>query len=478
MTDRARITERINQILSHADEPPSQERPVISTIGVDAFAFRSFSSIGTMAPEDGKELNNGFLFVSIPLDVSYPVKLIHLEPRPTGSFDTHIEEILGYVIKAYRERGGHVWFVATDGDRYLNGFHDAFFEKCVRQAEEDFKILVQNLHDYVSNGGLIPISDPLHFGKNVRGKLLDHNVVAMPLNKDGAWEGTNAESLEPILNLGETLTDKSQIGRMRDYYVVRLFTFDNVVRLLRLGAVQSAMILLPYACIYAVLYASNISVKSRRFFTRLAYLCYRKLCHEAEKLVKMKVGVGYRKTQRVRGVTVAEPCYFRRMMNTCLGFGVALKHGPRCMRLDALGTHLVENMIGVARTVSSDTSFERIVAAFANTDMRHRVAESVGVRMRVSKRINDGGAKIDTLESDGLRHPDKWDPSTIITMMENRYQQSNDVECPKFNAFLDEFQEFTDKLQMHKLHHPSAVANALIVERNRKFQRSTGENPK
>lgn len=256
----------------------------------------------------------------------------------------------------------------------------------------------------------------------------------MLLDKDGVWEGTHVELPEPILNLEATLTDNSQIGRMRDYYVVRLFTFDNVVRLLRLGAVQSAIILLPYACIYTVLYASNISVKSRWFFTRLAYLCYRKLCHEAEKLVKMKVGVGYRKTQRVRVVTVAEPCYFRRMMNTCLGFGVAWKHGPRCLKLDALGAHLVENIIGVVRTVSSDTRFERIVAACANTDMRHRV-ESVGVRMKVSKRINDGGAKIDTLESDGLCHPDKWDPSRIITTIENRYQQSNDVECPKFNAF-------------------------------------------
>ena len=40
----------------------------------------------------------------------------------------------------------------------------------------------------------------------------------------------------------------------------------------------------------------------------------------------------------------------------------------------------------------------------------------------------------------------------------------------EFNLFLGELGLFTEALKVPHLHHPSAVVNALIVERNDKFQ--------
>ena len=470
LLDKEKIPERVEKILSLS----SDTSPVISTIGVDAFSFRTFSALGTMVPEVPQEQSNAFLFVSIPLDVAQPVKLIHLEPKDKGCFDAEIDSVLQNVIQTYRRKGGHVWFIATDGDRYLNATHDAFFADHVVAHEKNFFLLINQLYDYVEQGNAIPIADPLHFGKNLRGKLLNHNVVS--LAREGEACFTTAETLERILQLGDTLTDRSQIGRMRDYYVTTLFTLENVTKLLSCKAFDSALTILPCACVYTVLYADNLLNESRMFFIQLAYLAYLKLFRQAEKLVKMKNGISYRKASRGRGVTIAEPCYFRRMLNSCLGFGLALAYGPQFMRLDALGTHLVENMIGVARSLSNDSRFERIVSAFANSDMKQQMTQKMGLKIHIPKRINDGGAKIDTFETHGLRHPESWVADNIISMIIGRARGVSGTQKKEFKAFLRELQEFVCELQVQRLHHPSAVANALIVERNYKFASNKTES--
>ena len=46
-----------------------------------------------------------------------------------------------------------------------------------------------------------------------------------------------------------------------------------------------------------------------------------------------------------------------------------------------MGTHLVENMIGVARSLSNDSRFERIVSAFANSDMKQQMTQKMGLKI-------------------------------------------------------------------------------------------------
>lgn len=98
------------------------------------------------------------------------------------------------------------------------------------------------------------------------------------------------------------------------------------------------------------------------------------------------------------------------------------------------------------------------------------MAKDIGVTIHVARRINDGGAKVETLSEDGLP-PLAWDPTDIITMIMERDAEFGG-ETEEFEALLADLGVFIRKLVIHKLHHPSAVANALIVERNHKFQAS------
>lgn len=53
-----------------------------------------------------------------------------------------------------------------------------------------------------------------------------------------------------------------------------------------------------------------------------------------------------------------------------VAFGIALMFGDERLRLDALGTHLVENNIGIARQTSFDPIWERILTTYCHAEMR------------------------------------------------------------------------------------------------------------
>ena len=464
LVDSTRIGTRVSEITAGS----TAESPLIVTIGVDAFAFATFSGQGP-ATSDGRkqQFSNGFLYLGIPLDATLPVRIIHIEPATNGCFNARITGLVEDVITSYKANNCQVWFVATDGDRFLSAAHDSFFEKHIAPHETDFFALLGDLFDHVQSGNWIPIADPLHFGKNMRGKLLDHKVAV--IENGQPIRTTSAAHLEQYLKLGDTLTDTSQIGRMRDYYLTKLFTLGNVLVLLKSRVFHSALLLLPYACVYSVLYCSNLSVTARVFLLRLAYLTYQRLCEEATRLVKSKSGVRYRGGKGVHAIVMAEVSFFRRMMNTCLGLALALTRSTRHVRLDAVGTHLVENFIGIARSTSNSPDFGKIVAAFANSDMRKKIAHNCGLQLHVARRINDGGMKVDSLSDEGISQPKSWDPHDIVNMIIERHKAFGGTESDEFEQFVSEFELFVKSVDIHQLHHPSAVANALIVERNYKF---------
>lgn len=75
---------------------------------------------------------------------------------------------------------------------------------------------------------LIPIGDPLHLWKNLRARF---HVQSIALFEDSLL-GTDYERTKTILNLCNVMDDKSKAEKMKDNYVLKLFTFDNVKQLL------------------------------------------------------------------------------------------------------------------------------------------------------------------------------------------------------------------------------------------------------
>ena len=454
----------------HIEDMLSKERAGPATIGIDAFSFRTFAS-QTLSDgnQQSEQYSNAFLFIHIPLDSAFSPKVIHIYKKGNGAYDSNVQSLFDRIRAKYHKEKSYLWFKSTDGDRYLSYEHDVFFQTYVEPHKDDFSFLLQCLHDKLRGGVTMPISDPLHFAKNMRGKIIDHCVALV--DSEIMVSLVDRISLEKILELGDVLNDLSQLGRMRDVYVTKLFSLRNVSKLLAARHYAGALVLLPYASLFTVLYGKNLSLETRMFFTKLAYLCFNRLLTEATKLTTRYGCIRSRYSSGCLAISMAEPGYIKRMMHTSLAIGIAMLFGPDKLRLDALGTHIVENAIGIARSISNSTKYESICSAFTTAELRKQLTKKYGITLYIPKRINDGGAKIDTVCEGGIQHPEQWDAHDIVSACVEvcafETRQACEQEVLKFGQ---ELSNFLCKLEIQELQETSEIANALIVQRNYKFK--------
>ena len=188
---------------------------MISSLCIDAFAVRTFTggcSLGGTGTDESK-YSNVFLFMEVPLDSNYPVRVLYLQPKNNGSFDRNVEARAQTIKEMFQKEGHSIWFQATDGDPYLNRVQKAFHKKYLSgKTKHDFCVSIEKIHDALIQGKTMPIADPLHFTKNIRGKLIDHDVAVTLCRSDTDDKActVNARLLEEHLNLGQALTDVSQ----------------------------------------------------------------------------------------------------------------------------------------------------------------------------------------------------------------------------------------------------------------------------
>ena len=468
LTSEDTINEHIHRLVS--DE---KARISAVTIGIDAFSFRTFHETTTFKSSRDKESkSNAFVFVHVPLDADAPVKVLFLKSKSNGAFDASVNDAFSSIVASYSSHNLKIWFKATDGDRFMNSEHNAFYTANVENDRGNFYRLMRDIHPKLVEGEtILPIADPLHFAKNLRGKLIDHNVAVV---NDKVIHFVSGRELQSVLALGPALDDKSQTGRMRDVYVTRLFTLENICRLMRANCFHAAFLLMPYACLFTVMYSDNLTNLDRMFLVHLSYICYDIMLDENAAIVRQHRKVGHRFSRRMEGVTSAEPTSIRKMIHTCLGFGIALFFGPKYLRLDALGTHLVENSIGIARCVSNSSEYSRIVSAFANSEMRKTLAKKLGLTLHIPKRITDGGAKVCTIDTQAGRIPASWDPQAIAELMKktcSSERQEKDVK--EYKLFTAALEDVVSGITIRRLSTPSEVANALIMQRNYAYNGSS-----
>ena len=417
---------------------------VMFTIAIDAFSFQSFvapNRSSTKLDADTRELEQdlaldgeseateisvkpsetefryGFVFMLIPHDYRIRPKVIHLAPAPSGSSSSEIGGRVDEIRNVCNSAGLRVWFQATDGDPGLAARHDTFYEGYIHGRDANFMELITNLYTWLSSDkdSYIPISDPLHVMKNIRAKLIAH-----PISLYADAPATDISVLREILDLGQPLNDESQIGKMRDGYVTQLFTFGNAAKLLTRGSCVNGFLILPFACWTAVLFYPDLTLDLRLFLVELAYQIVRNWEEQFSEL--HDDGVAYRYAQGHSSITFNERHYVKRLLNTLAAFGVCLRFSEGPLRLDSLGTHLVENSIGIARSTSNgDTRYTRILAAYTNAELRKELATELGLRLHVPDRVNDGGCKLDPCidpdaNSRRIGKPDGWRVDDIVQL--------------------------------------------------------------
>ena len=449
----------------------SGRKKVISTLFIDAFSFRSY--LGMVPTQHStikinysnkQILNNGFIFMIAPLNSKIPTKIFHIETRPNGSYNKEISDLTKEIMTKLENSGFRIWFKATDGDTGLHCEHKLFFEKFIlNYSYTCFSSLINYVMNQLEKNEdmYIPISDPLHIFKNIRARIIQHRI-AVTLKNDKEPAIVEINMLRKISSLDKVLNDESQIGKMRDSYALKLFTFKNIMKLLDAQYYQAVLLFFPFFCWISTIFSPNLSLELRVFFVELSFQIFFKLLQDIDSL--LKIGV----CQRGKGnaAVFTEELYVVRIINTLVAFGITLIFGEDTIRMDSLGTHLVENAIGIARQDTSDPRWTRILTSFAHAEMRKRLARKHGIKLHVQGRLNDGGCKISMLPEElaAKKHPD-WRVETFVELL---------FGCCK-DDLVDTFKEPLRRLieQVHQTvgdvdvreYSINETANALIMAR-------------
>jgi hypothetical protein len=212
LSDATAVTEIIRQ--DEGASPLHDDQQRVVSVAVDAFAI---STASRFLPAEGEK--NAFLVYLQPLEQVFPCTPLHLVQHTSGKATGDIEGIIDTVIASLTEHGYLVKYVCSDGHNYYNPRDRAFFQSCHPSSLE------KGLDEAVRlcrGATEIPISDYLHLWKSFCSKVKNHPVSLTPDSLDNCIDSS---LLEEMLRLGPPLTNRSSVGKMRDSYVITLFTF-------------------------------------------------------------------------------------------------------------------------------------------------------------------------------------------------------------------------------------------------------------
>ena len=113
----------------------------------------------------------------------------------------------------------------------------------------------------------IPIGDPLHLWKGIRSRFQMNRIA---LFSESPFM-TDFENVSRILDLGNAILDTSKAGKMRNAYCLKMFTFENTIKLLREQDFIDACFFLPFASWISANFSISIDLPFRLFLFELSF---------------------------------------------------------------------------------------------------------------------------------------------------------------------------------------------------------------
>lgn len=166
---------------------------------------------------------------------------------------------------------------------------------------------------------------------------------------------------------------------MRDAYCIKLFTFQNVCKLLKSGQYIDAVLLFPFAAWIAADFSVKIDLEFRLFLIEISFQMIMEFKNNFFQL--KAAGVLQKAREGSSFVTIHENQYTIRMLNSLIASAIALLFTSNFVRMDGIGTHLVENNIGMARQTSSDLRWT-CITIFAHSELRKKLALKLGFKLK------------------------------------------------------------------------------------------------
>jgi hypothetical protein len=326
-----------------------------------------------------------FVYDAQPLDRPKKCMALHVLKHGSGQAVRLVQDRLDLVSGVLTERGVQVKDVYSDGDPGSNKRHHEFFMRwylAMLKGEIPAALAVADQEE------MIPVTDFLHLLKTFCNRVKNHPVAICP-----GLPGSilTCADLESVFGLGNALSDKSSIGRMRDSYALQLFALTNCCNCLEKDSDLGLMYLLPWALQEEVIRSPTLSRAER---LEKALLSFHLLLHSFDlSFLPRSEGVNQRFRQgRTAAVTFAEDSAWPRILN----FSLILVHfiviALPGWSFSRLGTHCLENFFEFVRqNARADDRTLTALRIMARTTCVCLEMQRLGINIPHQGRQNIGG---------------------------------------------------------------------------------------
>ena len=341
--------------------------------------------------------NSCFLYVLLPLNSDIPCVPLHLAPASQGMAQQTQIDVLDQLTAICNTYNIDVRYMSVDGDR---GWREKFGDMIdvIQSNNRKGSMISWSLDVYKEcqeKGIQLAVTDLLHAAKCARGRYIDH-VISVFSSSPSA--NTDYEAVRNLLDLGMVLYDKSQLGRMRDCYPIEMFTLGNVVKLLKHEYFPDAFYFIPFTLLLSCIRVPFFRMDFRLQLLNLSFLLLSEMSEDLNRRQKSQHDKnGPKVTQRAGKdsdmVTYGERYAIDRLLCTIISYSCAFQMSSENLRTDALGTHIVEQMIGQGRH-GRDSRWQRILATFTQSVLRTTFLATDGVELPNRGRLKTAGTRL------------------------------------------------------------------------------------
>jgi hypothetical protein len=210
-----------------------------------------------------------FLVHLQPLEPSIQCQPLFVIPGKNGTASLAIQTLIDQALTVVKDNRIPVIALSSDGDQGYNRRHQKFYDWwCLLYDEFGLeKVIESMLERWASEGATIPGTDPLHFAKTFRSRLLRY-LLALTGQKVSS---ASLEKLKRILQLDAPLNDVSPLVKMRDFFALAIFRLEHITALLAEDALVEAILLLPMTFLLNALRLDNISRATRDHMLQFSF---------------------------------------------------------------------------------------------------------------------------------------------------------------------------------------------------------------
>ena len=218
--------------------------------------------------EQGKPLNNVFVFYVEPINPNIPCYPVHVWLQAGGSANEVVRTITEHVVTQVQQSGKCIITdVSTDGDSgHQEVYQKALLTLLSISPELDIDVLVDALGKLKMP--TLAAADMLHFLKTMRTRTLLNVLTLFPNHLSVLF---SFAELGSIFGKGHEISDVSQLGKMRDVYPILFYSLKNLNILIKDNLLSAVVMFMPWTLWITATMNTGLTVQARIFLLKVCF---------------------------------------------------------------------------------------------------------------------------------------------------------------------------------------------------------------